>query len=117
MSELALPERFSDLSRFVATWALPTEKQRHQKRLNSTLDEVRAFYDAMFPRMDEVMGYLKGIPAANRQTLPAQDRTLFNLALAFMDASHPIALRWRRVDVDDGFPSDRVIYRTPSDSE
>ena len=62
-----LPEEFADLERF-ADWCLPTEEERYQKRLNSTMAEMQELYDAGMARLEEIMVYvdarfpLKGMP-------------------------------------------------------
>ena len=45
------PPQFADLEPF-AGWAVPTERARYAKRLASTMDELQAFYDAAFPRLE-----------------------------------------------------------------
>ena len=52
-----LPAEFADLEPF-ADWSLETEAERYAKRLSSTMDELQAFYDAAFPRLDDAMAYL-----------------------------------------------------------
>ena len=58
-----LPAEFADLEPFAA-WAIPTERARYAKRISSTMDELQAFYDAAFPRMDDALAYLEqfGLP-------------------------------------------------------
>ena len=46
-----LPADFADLEPY-ADWALPGEGARYAKRLASTMDELQAFYDAAFPRLE-----------------------------------------------------------------
>ena len=46
-----LPTEFADLEPF-ADWALETEAERYAKRLASSMDELQAFYDAAFPRLE-----------------------------------------------------------------
>ncbi len=48
MTGQSLPEPFLDLESFI-DWALERERQRTEKREASTMDEVRAFSDAVFP--------------------------------------------------------------------
>src|SRR5512145_1175830 len=57
MAEHQLPEPFADLAPYLA-WSLPTERERSAKRQASTLAEITAFYQAMLPRMEEVLSYL-----------------------------------------------------------
>jgi hypothetical protein len=53
-----LPTQFADLEPFVAEWALPSETERYRKRLSTPMAEIQAFYDAIFPRANEVLDYL-----------------------------------------------------------
>ena len=53
-----LPPDFADLEPY-ADWALPTEGARYAKRLASTMDELQAFYDAAFPRLEAATAYLE----------------------------------------------------------
>jgi hypothetical protein len=48
----SLPAEFSDLERFAGTWCLPTEADRFEQRLRSTMPELQALYDACFPRIE-----------------------------------------------------------------
>ncbi len=54
---LVLPPEFADLEPF-ADWCLPTEAERYAKRLASSMEEMQAFYDAAFPRLDQMTAYL-----------------------------------------------------------
>ena len=51
---IACPNQFADLEPF-ADWALATEPERYAKRLASSMDELQAFYDAAFPRLEDAM--------------------------------------------------------------
>ena len=106
-----LPPRFAELAPFVADWALPTEHDRYHRLHRSTLEELRRFYDAMLPRMDEVLDYLDqwSVPA-----LPADARVLYELAMTFAETAHPIDLHWQGVDFNDAYPWDRFEFRTVS---
>jgi hypothetical protein len=50
-----LPAEFADLERFAPTWCLPTEGERFAQRMRSTMPELQAFYDAVFPRLTEAI--------------------------------------------------------------
>ena len=58
MADAFLPPEFSDLEPFAKAWCLAREPERYAKRLASTMDEMQAFYDAIFPRGAEVLDYL-----------------------------------------------------------
>lgn len=103
----ALPAQFAELERFVAGWALPNEKARHVNLLARSIAELREFYDAMLPRMDEITVYLNAF-ALDR--MPKEAQTLFDLALTFMESAHPIDLRWSTTDIEDKFPAERFQF-------
>ncbi len=115
MTEPLLPPAFADLEPFVAAWGLPNEQARQQHRVQSDLDTTRKFYEAMLPRMPAVFDYFDRIPHGELDTLAPEDRRLFQLAASFYEASHPIEMKWRRTDIDDAFPLDRLRFLPPSD--
>lgn len=53
-----LPAEFADLEPFAATWALPTERDRYDRRLASSMEELQAFYDAIYPRANDALDHL-----------------------------------------------------------
>lgn len=57
MTAKKLPSAFAELERFAETWCLPTETERFSQRLASTIPELRVFYDAFFPRLEEAIDY------------------------------------------------------------
>ena len=62
MADALLPPEFSDLEPFAKEWCLASEPERYAKRLASTMDEMQAFYDAIFPRAEEAIVYLDKFP-------------------------------------------------------
>ena len=117
MSEAPLlPQGFDDLNGLVVDWALPTEPARYARRLATPLPQLRAFYDAIHPRMDAVLGHLAGVPGTDARAAGEADRNLFYLALSYFEASHPVELRWKSQDLDDAFPANRIVYAGPSNT-
>jgi RimJ/RimL family protein N-acetyltransferase len=57
MAETLLPSAFAELEEFAQTWCLPTEAERWNQRLVSTMAEMREFYYAFFPRLEEAIEY------------------------------------------------------------
>jgi len=57
-TEALLPEQFADLEPFARVWVLPTCEERYQRRLNSSMEDMQAFYEAMLPRGDEAFAYI-----------------------------------------------------------
>ena len=56
-----LPAEFADLEPF-AGLGLPSERERYAKRIASSMDELQAFYDAAFPRLEAAIAYLDQFP-------------------------------------------------------
>lgn len=96
---VVLPAGFEDLEPFIAAWALPDEDARFRKRLDASMDEMRAFYDAILPRMEAVMEYLTECPV---QGLTPADDALLKLALAYVEISRIFEV-WNRQDVRADF--------------
>ena len=115
--DTTLPSGFEDLEPHVAAWSLPTEEARYSKRISTSLADVKAFYEAIYPRMDAVMTHLSAYAAGDVAQLPADTRRLYRLALAYFEASHPIELRWGGAEPEHAFPANRIVYQGPSRAE
>ncbi len=102
-----LPDRFADLEPFVAEWALSNERDRFLHQMATSIEALRAFYDAMAPRAEEIADYLKTFDLA---ALPDEERTLFDLLITFVECAHPIELNWKATDIDDAFPPERMGF-------
>ena len=91
-----LPADFADLEPF-AEWAVPTETARYAKRLASTMDELQAFYDAAFPRLEAAVAYLEQFDV---DALPDDAKRLLWLYCALVTVSFPVEV-WRQPRVPD----------------
>ena len=91
-----LPSQFADLEPF-ADWSLETEAERYEKRLSSPMDELQAFYDAAFPRLDEAATYLDQHAL---DALPEDARRLLWLMYSLVNVSFPVEV-WRQPRVPD----------------
>ena len=58
-----LPAQFADLEHLVAEWAIEDGHQRYLKRVNSSMVQLRSFYDQMFPRSKAAIDYIDQFPA------------------------------------------------------
>jgi hypothetical protein len=105
MASGILPAQFAELELF-SEWIIATERARHLKRLECSLDEIKRFYDAMLLRMDEVMRVLAQFEV--NAAAPAEVANLYLLVLSFMEVSHPIELRWSSTSNRGAFPSLRL---------
>jgi hypothetical protein len=82
-----LPEEFADLEPFAAEWALESEPERWAKRHASSIEEMRALYDAVFPRVEAVCAHLDGFTLGE---LPEQQRNLLHLVQSFVLVTFPV---------------------------
>ncbi len=99
-----LPEEFCDLERFSA-WFLPTETERHRKRLASDMEEIRVLYDAVFPRLEELVSYLNQYPL---EGLPDDAQRLLQLCLSVVEVSNAVEM-FGQPSVIDGFDPERFV--------
>jgi len=91
-----LPPDFADLEPF-AVWSLESEAERYAKRLSSTMDELQAFYDSAFPRLEDAMAYLDQF---DLKALPEDAKRLLWLCYSLINASFPVEV-WRQPRVPD----------------
>ena len=106
-----LPTQFADLERFAADWCLPTETQRYNKRLASTIGDMQALYDALKPRAEAAISYCDQFPLDD---LPEEVLNLMHLLYSMIMVSFPVEL-WGQPRVPDAGAAriDCVIEPTP----
>ena len=97
MAEALLPPEFSDLEPWVAGWCLDSEPERYAKRLSSTMAEIQAFYDAVFPRAEEAIVYLEQFPL---EKLPENAHRLLKLLYSLILMSFAVEI-WRQPRIPD----------------
>lgn len=97
MADALLPPQFSSLEPFAKEWCLASEPERYAKRLASTMDEMQAFYDAIFPRAEEAIVYLDKLPL---HELPDDAHRLLQLLYSLVMVSFPIEI-WRQPRIPD----------------
>jgi hypothetical protein len=91
-----LPPEFADLEPF-ADWAIPTERARYAKRISATMEELQAFYDAAFPRLEAAAAYLERVPM---EGITEADKRLLWLFCSLATVSFPVEV-WRQPRVPD----------------
>jgi hypothetical protein len=92
-----LPAEFSDLEPFAETWCLPTERERFAARVSHSMDELQAFYDACFPRVDEAMEYCDKFPL---EDMPEDAERLLQMLYSLIMVSFPVEA-WRQPHIPD----------------
>jgi hypothetical protein len=95
-AESVLPAEFADLEPY-ADWCLEFERERYAKRLSSSMDEMQAFYDAAFPRLEDAMAH---IDRYDLHDLPGDATHLLWLCYSLVNVSFPIEV-WRQPFVPD----------------
>ena len=104
-----LPAEFADLEPYAADWALPTERLRYEKRLSCSMDELQAFYDTLFPRLDDASAYLEKFAV---DQLDDAGKRLFWLFASLVTVSFPVEV-WRQPTVPESGASTFDVYVEP----
>ena len=95
MREPLLPDAFGDLAPF-ADWALEPERARTEKKAVASMDEIRAFYDAMMPRIGEVLAHLEDHFGGD---MPGESHRLYLMSLSLVEVASLVELYKRRETV------------------
>ena len=106
MSDPMLPSEFADLERFAPDWALARESQRNAKRIGSDMSEIQALYDAMFPRLRDVVDYLNRFPL---ESMPPEAQNLLYLAYSMIEVSLPVEVLGQP-NMPDSVEDSRLLY-------
>ena len=104
----ALPAEFADLELYLG-WDLATEPERYAKRLASSMQEMQAFYDAAFPRLQDAIAYCDKFPLDD---LPEDARTLMHLMQSLVMVSFPVEV-WKQPKVPDSGATYLDLVREP----
>ena len=88
-----LPTEFSRLAHLVPDWAIEDGHERYLKRVNSSMDEIQAFYDEVFPQAEEAVAYIDKFDYS--EPLPEDVSNLRNLLYSLITVSLAVEL-WRQ---------------------
>ena len=91
-----LPTEFADLEPF-SDWCLDSEPQRYQKRMNSSMAQMQAFYDAITQRAEDAIAYCDKFPLDD---LPDDVTNLMHLLYSMIMVSFPVEC-WKQPRVPD----------------
>lgn len=103
---LRLPASFEALEPLVPHWALGTQDARQHQRIHSTRGELKAFYDAMLPRLPDILAHVDKYPLGQ---LPDDARRLFWLALSLAEVAPHIELYRGDPKVPHSFDEARFV--------
>jgi hypothetical protein len=88
-----LPEQFAQLEHLVPEWAIEDGHTRYVKRVNSSMEQIRAFYDEVFPHAEAAVAYLNAFDY--QQPLPDDAANLRNLLYSLITVSLAVEL-WKQ---------------------
>lgn len=101
-----LPKGFEDLSPYAGKWSLATHDERYVVRRQATPEELKAFYDAMLPRMEEILDLADKYPLGQ---MPEDVENLFFMALSIAEVSPHIELYGGNPLVPHSFEESRFV--------
>lgn len=84
-----LPAGFEELEPFVAYWARETTAERMAARSEAPMADIRAFYDAMLLKAEQVIDHIDGIGI---EQLPEDSARLARLLLALAQATMAVEI-------------------------
>ena len=96
MTDNSLPEGFEDLAPWLG-WALEPERARTEKREASSMEEIRAFYDALLPRLGEMIRHLEEFRDGD---IAAPACRLYLMSLSLVEVANLVELYKRREAVE-----------------
>jgi len=95
MRDALLPSEFADLEPWAATWCLATEPERWERRMQSSMAELQAFYDALFPRAEDAIAYCDGFVLDD---MPEDAERLLQLLHSLLMVSYAVEV-WKQPEV------------------
>lgn len=105
-----LPPQFAELQPFVDHWARPTTNERVAARSVLYQADIRAFYDAAVPRLNEAIDYIDSI---GLHALTPHAETLTRLVLGLGQASIAIEIHDAPIKPGTVFPHGIRVERGP----
>jgi hypothetical protein len=100
-----LPAEFADLEPHAPTWCLATEAERWERRMNSSMEELLAFYGDAFPRLEDALGFCDPHPLDD---LPPEVERLLQLVHSLVLVAMAVEIFGQPKTVD---AADAVLYR------
>lgn len=86
-----LPAGFADLEPFVGEWgALETQDQRYLQRQSLPMERLRAYYDAVTPRLQAIFDHLDRFPFGGE--LPPPERLLLHVVMGMSEVAQAVEM-------------------------
>jgi len=106
VSDVMLPSAFAELEKYAQQWCLATETERWNARIASTMPEMREFYDAFFPRLEEAIEYCDKFPLDH---LPDDTLNLLHMIYSLIMVAMAVEIMHQPAPVS---AADAVMIRT-----
>jgi hypothetical protein len=106
MSDALLPSAFAELEDYAKIWCLATKTERWDLRLASTMNELRQFYDAFFPRLEDAIDYCDKF---SLDSLPDDVRNLLHMIYSLAMVAMAVEIMHQPAPTD---AADAVMIRT-----
>ena len=101
-----LPEGFESLESWAEEWAMPTQNRRWEKRLDSSKEDLQAFYAAVQPRLGEILAHADEFPLGE---MPEKSARLFDLSMMLAEIAPNVELYAGEPGIPHSFEEDRFI--------
>lgn len=101
-----LPKEFTGLDCYAEKWCLATMNERWSMRLASTKEELRNFYDAILPRMEDALEYIDQYPIGE---LSGEPRNLYDMTMSLAEIAPHVELYRGNPNVPHAFEETRFI--------
>lgn len=105
MTSKCLPADFADLAPFL-DWALPSADERQTRRRTASRADLKAFYDALLPRIEAILKVVDAYPLGS---LPADLAPLYHMALSLAEVAPHIELYGGAPGVPYAFDETRFV--------
>ncbi|MGV0645694.1 hypothetical protein [Mycolicibacterium sp. XJ879] len=105
MTEPRLPSAFAEFEPFAQKWCLATEAERWDTRMNTSMAEIRQFYEAFTPRFEEAIDYCDKFPLDD---LPDDVLNLLHLIYSMVMVSMAVEIFGTQKPADS---ADAVMHR------
>ncbi len=101
-----LPSAFAELEDYAQTWCLASETERWNARVSASMPELRDFYGAFFPRLEEAIDYCDKFPL---DSLPDDALNLLHMIYSLIMVAMAVEIMHQPAPVD---AADAVMTRT-----
>lgn len=106
MPDTLLPSGFAELESYARIWCLASESERWSSRMATSMADMRAFYDAFFPRLQEAIDYCDKFDVDD---LPGDALNLLHLIYSLIMVAMAVEIMHQPAPTD---AADAVMIRT-----